>query len=70
MSMSDLNQDSRPLIHVHVCTACGGAFRREAFEGRMHTTGIFQCPSCGTQGPLNLEIWSFSQIQVDLKPGD
>ena len=48
--------NARPLIHVHACIRCGGAFRREAFEGRMHATGIFPCPKCGIEGPLNLEI--------------
>jgi hypothetical protein len=44
------------LVPVHTCLKCGGVFRREVFEGRMHTTGIFTCPACGTEGPLNLEI--------------
>lgn len=44
------------LTHVHVCAHCGRAFRREVFEGRMHDTGIFACPNCGTEGPLNIEI--------------
>ena len=25
-------------------------------EGRAHTTGIFACPKCGSERPLNLEI--------------
>jgi len=44
------------LLHVHVCVQCGSAIRREELEGRGHTTGIFLCPKCGTEGPLNLEI--------------
>ncbi len=44
------------LLHVHVCVQCGSAIRREKLEGRAHTTGIFPCPKCGFEGPLNLEI--------------
>jgi predicted RNA-binding Zn-ribbon protein involved in translation (DUF1610 family) len=44
------------LLHFHVCADCGNAFRREEIEGRAHTTGIFVCPKCGAEGPLNLEI--------------
>jgi predicted RNA-binding Zn-ribbon protein involved in translation (DUF1610 family) len=43
-------------IHVHVCVHCGSAFRREEVEGRVHTTGLFICPKCGREGPLNIEI--------------
>lgn len=44
------------LVHVHVCSQCHAAFRREELEGRGHTSGIFLCPRCGIEGPLNLEI--------------
>jgi predicted RNA-binding Zn-ribbon protein involved in translation (DUF1610 family) len=44
------------LLHVHVCIHCGSAIRREELEGRAHVTGIFTCPRCGFEGPLNLEI--------------
>lgn len=44
------------LLHVHVCVHCSNAIRREELEGRGHTTGIFPCPKCGIEGPLNLEI--------------
>jgi predicted RNA-binding Zn-ribbon protein involved in translation (DUF1610 family) len=44
------------LLHVHVCVRCGSAIRREELEGRAHATGIFTCPRCGFEGPLNLEI--------------
>jgi predicted nucleic-acid-binding Zn-ribbon protein len=43
-------------MHVHVCIHCGSSFRREAVEGRVHTTGLFICPKCGREGPLNIEI--------------
>jgi hypothetical protein len=44
------------LIHVHVCVHCGSAFCREEVEGRVHTTGLFICPKCDKEGPLNIEI--------------
>lgn len=47
---------SSPLLHVHVCLYCAAVFRREEVEGRVHTTGLFICPKCGAEGPLNIEI--------------
>ena len=47
---------NRPLMHFHVCKHCGAATRREEFEGRALTSGIFLCPKCGLEGPLNVEI--------------
>lgn len=47
---------NQPLLHFHVCLYCGSAFRREEFEGRAITSGIFPCPKCGVEGPLNIEI--------------
>jgi hypothetical protein len=41
MAVSDSSIRQSTLIHVHVCIQCGGVFRREELEGRMHTTGIF-----------------------------
>jgi DNA-directed RNA polymerase subunit RPC12/RpoP len=53
---SELTDSPRSFIHVHVCVHCGNAFRREAMEGRVHTTGLFVCLRCGKEGPLNVEI--------------
>lgn len=44
------------LLHVHVCVHCKASFRREEMEGRVHTTGLFVCTKCGSEGPLNVEI--------------
>jgi predicted RNA-binding Zn-ribbon protein involved in translation (DUF1610 family) len=52
----ELANPPHSLIHVHVCVHCGSAFRREEVEGRVHTTGLFICPKCGKEGPLNIEI--------------
>ncbi len=53
---------SRPsLLHFHVCKHCGGATRREEFEGRALTSGIFLCPKCDLEGPLNVEIREVSE---------
>lgn len=49
-------QPQSTLIPVHVCIHCGATSRREAFEGRAITSGIFTCPKCGEDGPLNVEI--------------
>jgi len=50
------NQLPPGLLHFHVCIHCGSAFRREVFEGRSITSGVFLCPKCGLEGPLNVEI--------------
>ena len=42
--------------HFHVCIHCGSAFRREEFTGRAITSGVYHCPKCGLDGPLNIEI--------------
>jgi hypothetical protein len=52
----ETNESQSPLIHVHVCLHCGSVLRREDVEGRVHTTGLFLCPKCGIEGPLNIEI--------------
>jgi predicted RNA-binding Zn-ribbon protein involved in translation (DUF1610 family) len=56
MVPTDPNKPIHSLLHVHVCVHCGSTIRREELEGRAHTTGIFPCPNCGAEGPLNLEI--------------
>lgn len=52
----DVDTPPDPLIHVHVCVHCGGAFRREEFEDRAQTTGIYLCSKCGKEEPLNIQI--------------
>ena len=52
----DLRKPHDPFIHVHICVHCGSAFRREEFEDRAPTTGIYPCAKCGKEGPLNIEI--------------
>jgi predicted RNA-binding Zn-ribbon protein involved in translation (DUF1610 family) len=54
-----------PLIHVHVCVHCGSVFRREVFEGRPLTSGIFPCPKCGFEGPLNVEIREAKELKAE-----
>lgn len=56
MVPTDPDKATHTLLHVHVCVHCDSAIRREELEGRGHTTGIFPCPKCGIEGPLNLEI--------------
>jgi predicted RNA-binding Zn-ribbon protein involved in translation (DUF1610 family) len=54
--MNDQNELSGELLHFHVCRHCESALRREVFEGRALTSGIYLCPKCGFEGPLNVEI--------------
>lgn len=56
MGSTSPNDMNSSLLHFHVCIHCGALFRREEMEGRAHTTGLFVCPECGKEGPLNIEI--------------
>jgi len=60
----DLNEPKGPLIHVHICIYCGSAFRREDFENRAQTTGIYLCTRCGKEGPLNIEIRAIDTLET------
>jgi ParB/RepB/Spo0J family partition protein len=62
---TDLGRSPGPLIHVHVCAHCGYAARREEFEDRAHTTGIYLCQKCGVEGPLNIEIRATDTLEED-----
>ena len=66
----DLSKPHDPFIHVHVCVHCGSAFRREEFEDRAYTTGIYLCPKCGVEGPLNVEIRAADTLEKDLGETD
>jgi DNA-directed RNA polymerase subunit RPC12/RpoP len=59
-----------PFIHVHVCVNCGSALRREEFEDQAHTTGIYLCPKCGVEGPLNIEIRATDTLEEDSEKAD
>lgn len=54
--MSNSIKGKRELNHFHVCVHCGSAFRREEYEGRALTSGVYLCPKCGLEGPLNVVI--------------
>lgn len=43
-------------IHVHVCVHCGHFRKREEVGEIEINSGIFRCPKCGVEGPLNVEI--------------
>lgn len=55
-SMEDRNTNKSGLLHVHSCVHCGTMFRRESFEVRALTSGVFHCPRCMHEGPINVEI--------------
>ncbi|TCK71865.1 hypothetical protein [Acidipila rosea] len=59
------NEMNPSLLHFHVCIHCASRYRREEVEGRVHTTGLFLCPKCEKEGPLNIEIHDVE----DDKPG-
>ena len=43
-NMKDPNELSGGLLHFHVCRHCESALRREVFEGRALTPGIYGYP--------------------------
>ena len=47
------------LVHLHICTHCGHARKREEVRDRELSSGIVHCPKCGIDGPLNIEIQDF-----------
>lgn len=49
------NSSSRK-THLHVCACCGHARRREQVTSSEIGTGVFHCPNCDGEGPLNVEI--------------
>ncbi len=57
MAKDDIKADSEPhFMHVHVCTHCGYVLRREEVDSRQVASGMFHCPKCDLDGPLNVEI--------------
>jgi len=50
------NHGTEHLIHVHACTSCGRASRREERDGIPDAAGIYHCSFCGHEGPLNVQI--------------
>jgi len=48
------------LVHLHTCIHCGHSRSREEVEDREVSSGIFHCPKCGLDGPLNIEIRDLS----------
>jgi predicted RNA-binding Zn-ribbon protein involved in translation (DUF1610 family) len=55
MSTEPVHEDSN-LTHVHRCTACGARTRRSQLSSRDTLIGLYECPACGSKGPLNIEI--------------
>jgi len=36
------------------------------YEGRALTSGVFYCPNCGREGPLNVEIRDRAELSKEL----
>lgn len=52
------------LVHVHVCIHSGHLLRWEQVDSQQVGSGIFHCPKCDLDGPLNLEIRDASQLDT------
>jgi len=59
-STETLDDRDSGLIHLHTCILCGHARRREEINVAEIRSGIFSCPDCGQDGPLNIEIRDLS----------
>jgi len=44
------------LMHYHQCARCGHLSRREDHTVRAIASGIYTCPQCSHEGPLNIRI--------------
>jgi len=55
-SENTLDQSDTLLAHLHICIHCGHFRRREEVSDREISSGILNCPKCGLDGPLNIEI--------------
>lgn len=55
-AVSSSSQKNPELHHFHVCIHCGSAFRREEYDGQALISGVYLCPKCGMEGPLNVVI--------------
>lgn len=64
MGTASDNMDTEGLIHLHVCSSCGRASRREGREGTPDAFGVFNCSSCGHAGPLRVEVMSESDAAL------
>ena len=53
---------NNPFIHVHICVRCGHASRREDFGDCEVVTGIYRCPKCHMDGPLNIQIHDAAKL--------
>lgn len=55
MSIEEV-RDGSNLTHVHRCIACGARTRRSQLSSRDTLLGLYECPACGSKGPLNIEV--------------
>jgi hypothetical protein len=66
MTDDSYDHSSRPtLIHVNACIHCGHLLRREEIDSRQVASGIFHCPKCCLEGPLNVEIRNINEVDVN-----
>lgn len=68
--MNNPNQHKRELSHFHECVHCGGVFRREEYESRALTSGVYLCPKCGLESPLNIVVREVEISRQDKLPRD
>jgi hypothetical protein len=52
----EATDDDPNLTHVHRFIACGARTPRAQLSGRDTLLGLYECPACGSKGPLNVEI--------------
>jgi len=68
LAVSNSNQLKRELHHFHECVHCGSVFRREEYENRALTSGVYLCPKCGLESPLNVVVREADAPKQDKRP--
>jgi hypothetical protein len=53
------------LIHVHACIHCGYLLRREEVDSRQVASGVYYCPKCDLDGPLNVKILDAAELEAN-----
>jgi len=66
--MENSNKQNHVLEHFHMCVHCRSIFRREEFESQALTSGVYLCPKCGLEGPLNIVIREVEGSEQDKLP--
>ncbi len=63
--MGEERLSSRNLMQFHECPRCGSLFRREEFDARALSSGVYPCTKCGHEAPLHIVIRDLNALFVN-----